>query len=89
MNPLLANKPGNPLLGPGGPKGSKPDLSTLSAEEKKLFEKYGKLPKKTPFQNMQKERKYFDSGDYMMNKAGVTCPGNEGGVGTAIPTPEL
>lgn len=36
------------------------------------------------------ERKYFDSGDYMMNKAGVMSD-TAGGplkVGTAIPTPE-
>jgi hypothetical protein len=31
------------------------------------------------------DRKYFDSGDYMMSKAGVT---QAQPVGTAIPTPE-
>lgn len=31
------------------------------------------------------ERKYFDSGDYMMSKAGVSPPQP---LGTAIPTPE-
>jgi len=34
---------------------------------------------------MQKERKYFDSGDYALSKAGVAPPTI---VGTAIPNPE-
>jgi len=34
---------------------------------------------------MQKERKYFDSGDYALSKAGVAPPTT---VGTAIPNPE-
>jgi len=34
---------------------------------------------------MQKDRKYFDSGDYAMSKAGV---GLQSAVGTAIPNPE-
>jgi len=34
---------------------------------------------------MQKDRKYFDSGDYALSKAGV-APQNT--VGTAIPNPE-
>jgi len=34
---------------------------------------------------MQKERKYFDSGDYALSKAGISPQAN---VGTAIPQPE-
>ncbi|GHJ88167.1 hypothetical protein NliqN6_4569 [Naganishia liquefaciens] len=70
MNPLLKNKV---------------DLSTMSEQERQLFQKYGKLPKKNVLTSMQKERKYFDSGDYAMHKAGV---GAELPVGSAIATPE-
>ncbi|KAF8319028.1 hypothetical protein DL93DRAFT_2054001 [Clavulina sp. PMI_390] len=53
----------------------KVDLSSLSEEEKKLFAKYGKLPThKNVLSKVQKDRKYFDSGDYAMSKAGVTPP---------------
>ncbi|KAF8914918.1 hypothetical protein CPB85DRAFT_1296116 [Mucidula mucida] len=34
---------------------------------------------------MQKDRKYFDSGDYALSKAGVTP---QSAVGTAIPNPK-
>jgi len=34
---------------------------------------------------MQKDRKYFDSGDYALSKAGVT---SQESVGTTIPNPE-
>ncbi|KAF8333502.1 camp-regulated phosphoprotein/endosulfine conserved region-domain-containing protein [Cantharellus anzutake] len=64
----------------------KVDISKLSPEEKKLFEKYGKLPThKNVLAKMQKERKYFDSGDYALSKAGVAP---QASVGTAIPQPE-
>ncbi|KAL7410454.1 camp-regulated phosphoprotein/endosulfine conserved region-domain-containing protein, partial [Mrakia frigida] len=59
----------------------------LSEEEKKLFQLYGKLPaKKNPMNRMQ-ERKYFDSGDYALSKAGKSSEQNVQ-VGTAIPKPE-
>jgi len=68
------------------PARKKVDLSALNPEEKKLFEKYGKLPThKNVLTKMQKDRKYFDSGDYALSKAGVTPQSN---VGTAIPQPE-
>jgi len=60
------------------------DVSSLSSEEKKLFEKYGKVPTHKNIL-MQKERKYFDSGDYALSKAGRAPPTI---VGTAIPNPE-
>lgn len=79
---------------------NKVDLSTLSEEEKVIFQKYGRLPAKkggplgkgglAAHRLAGQERKYFDSGDYMMNKAGVMSD-TAGGplkVGTAIPTPE-
>ncbi|KIM89004.1 hypothetical protein PILCRDRAFT_812894 [Piloderma croceum F 1598] len=50
---------------------------------------YGKLPTHknvlTKMQKTMKDRKYFDSGDYALSKAGV-APQNA--VGTAIPNPE-
>ncbi|KAH8825059.1 Endosulfine-domain-containing protein [Flagelloscypha sp. PMI_526] len=70
---------GNPLM-------SKPILQGLSEQEKQLFAKYGKLPThKNMLTKMQKERKYFDSGDYALSKAGVAPQST---VGTAIPNPE-
>jgi len=65
---------------------NKVDISKLSPQEQQLFAKYGKLPThKNVLMKMQKERKYFDSGDYALQKAGV-APQNT--VGTAIPNPE-
>jgi hypothetical protein len=65
---------------------NKVDISKLSEEEQKLFRLYGKLPThKNVLNKMQKDRKYFDSGDYALSKAGV---GSQNAVGTAIPNPE-
>ncbi|KAI7897793.1 camp-regulated phosphoprotein/endosulfine conserved region-domain-containing protein [Cokeromyces recurvatus] len=56
MNPSQANKV---------------DISKLSEEEKKLLRMYGKLPdRKDLLGHKLKERKYFDSGDYALSKAG-------------------
>nr|GAT50627.1 predicted protein [Mycena chlorophos] len=65
---------------------NKVDISKLNEQEQLLFAKYGKLPThKNALMKMQKDRKYFDSGDYALSKAGV-APQNA--VGTAIPNPE-
>ncbi|KAJ7644269.1 camp-regulated phosphoprotein/endosulfine conserved region-domain-containing protein [Roridomyces roridus] len=67
-------------------KRNKIDISKLNEQEQLLFAKYGKLPNhKNVLMKMQKDRKYFDSGDYALSKAGVE-PQNT--VGTAIPNPE-
>ncbi|KAI0345723.1 Endosulfine-domain-containing protein [Trametopsis cervina] len=67
-------------------KRNKVDISSLTEEEQKLFRLYGKLPThKNVLTKMQKDRKYFDSGDYALSKAGK-APQNT--VGTAIPSPE-
>lgn len=59
---------------------------SLSEEEQKLFRLYGKLPnRKDILGNKLKERKYFDSGDYALSKAGKQ---SQQAVGTAIPNPE-
>lgn len=48
------------------------DLSKLSPQELKLYKLYGRLPgKKDIFQHKLQERKYFDSGDYALSRAGV------------------
>ncbi|CAO1614299.1 unnamed protein product [Parajaminaea phylloscopi] len=65
---------------------NKVDISSLSEEEQKLFRLYGKLPnRKDILGNKLKERKYFDSGDYALSKAGKAP---QQSVGTAIPNPE-
>ncbi|KAG0175101.1 hypothetical protein DFQ28_005011 [Apophysomyces sp. BC1034] len=52
-------------------KANKVDISQLTEEEQKLFRMYGKLPdRKDLLGHKLKERKYFDSGDYALSKAG-------------------
>lgn len=65
---------------------NKVDISKLNPQEQQLFSKYGKLPThKNVLMKMQKDRKYFDSGDYALSKAGKAPQST---VGTAIPNPE-
>ncbi|KAF9061183.1 camp-regulated phosphoprotein/endosulfine conserved region-domain-containing protein [Rhodocollybia butyracea] len=65
---------------------NKVDIGKLNAQEQLLFAKYGKLPThKNTLMKVQKDRKYFDSGDYALSKAGVT---SQESVGTTIPNPE-
>ncbi|KAK4685153.1 hypothetical protein P7C73_g5005, partial [Tremellales sp. Uapishka_1] len=63
---------------------NKVDVSAMTEQEQKAFKMYGKVPAKNLLTKMQKDRKYFDSGDYMMNKAGVQT---DQILGSAIPTP--
>ncbi|KAJ1981979.1 hypothetical protein H4R34_001876 [Dimargaris verticillata] len=59
-------------------------MSKMSEEEKKLFRLYGKLPnRKDLLHNKLKERKYFDSGDYVLSKVGK----NSQPVGEQHPSP--
>ncbi|KAF1811119.1 Endosulfine-domain-containing protein [Eremomyces bilateralis CBS 781.70] len=68
---------------------NKVDVSSLSPEEQRLFRLYGKLPnKKDLLQNKLKERKYFDSGDYALSKAGKASDIGVTSVGTSHPSPE-
>ncbi|KAK3673787.1 hypothetical protein LTR78_006341 [Recurvomyces mirabilis] len=68
-------------------KNNKVDISQLTEEEQKLFRLYGKLPnRKGLLQNKLKERKYFDSGDYAMSKAGKDDVGLVGGLGREHPS---
>jgi len=68
---------------------NKVDVSKLSPEEQRLFRLYGKLPnKKDLLQNKLKERKYFDSGDYALSKAGKASDIGVTQVGREHPVPE-
>ncbi|KAK3215976.1 hypothetical protein GRF29_8g1743984 [Pseudopithomyces chartarum] len=68
---------------------NKVDISKLSPEEAKLFRLYGKLPnKKDLLQNKLKERKYFDSGDYALSKAGKASDIGVTSIGREHPVPE-
>jgi len=68
---------------------NKVDVSKMSEQEAKLFRLYGKLPnKKDLLQNKLKERKYFDSGDYALSKAGKAGDVGVTLVGREHPNPE-
>ncbi|KAH8178891.1 cAMP-regulated phosphoprotein/endosulfine conserved region domain-containing protein [Sarocladium implicatum] len=74
MNPLQKNKV---------------DVKSLSPEEQRLFRLYGKLPSRSDhFAKHLKDRKYFDSGDYAMSKAGKGDGVDAGAVGSQHPVPE-
>ncbi|KAL2264444.1 hypothetical protein VTK26DRAFT_9 [Humicola hyalothermophila] len=65
------------------------DIKSLSPEEQRLFRLYGKLPSRSDhFAKHLKERKYFDSGDYAMSKAGKGDSVDTGAVGSEHPVPE-
>ncbi|KFY83375.1 hypothetical protein V500_10078 [Pseudogymnoascus sp. VKM F-4518 (FW-2643)] len=61
---------------------NKINVSSLSADEQRLFRLYGKLPSK--FGHLT-EHKYFDSGDYALSKAGKACSVDAESVGSQHP----
>ncbi|BFZ56115.1 hypothetical protein PYCC9005_003157 [Savitreella phatthalungensis] len=64
-------------------------MSTLNEEEKKMLSKYGKLPqRKDLLSSKLKERKYFDSGDYALSKAGKASDAGITNIGSQFPNPE-
>ncbi|EMR61406.1 putative endosulphine family protein [Eutypa lata UCREL1] len=68
---------------------NKIDVKSLTPDEQRLFRLYGKLPSKSDhFAKHLKERKYFDSGDYAMSKAGKGDSVDTGAVGSQHPVPE-
>ncbi|KAI9054141.1 hypothetical protein LZ554_001312 [Drepanopeziza brunnea f. sp. 'monogermtubi'] len=68
---------------------NKVDVASLSPDEQRLFRLYGKLPSKSDHLAKQlKERKYFDSGDYALSKAGKASSVDTGSVGSQHPLPE-
>jgi hypothetical protein len=68
---------------------NKVDIKSLSPDEQRLFRLYGKLPSKSDhLAKHLKERKYFDSGDYALSKAGKASSVDTGSVGSQHPLPE-
>ncbi|GFF49752.1 mRNA stability protein mug134 [Aspergillus udagawae] len=68
---------------------NKVDTSSLSPDEQRLLRLYGKMPtKKDLLQNKLKERKYFDSGDYALSKAGKASDVGVTNIGSKHPVPE-
>ncbi|KAL4914187.1 camp-regulated phosphoprotein/endosulfine conserved region-domain-containing protein [Aspergillus aurantiobrunneus] len=68
---------------------NKIDTSKLNPDEQRLFRLYGKMPnKKDLLQNKLKERKYFDSGDYALSKAGKASDVGVTNIGSQHPVPE-
>ncbi|RAO65349.1 uncharacterized protein BHQ10_001361 [Talaromyces amestolkiae] len=68
---------------------NKVDISSLSPDEQRLLRLYGKVPtKKDLLQNKLKERKYFDSGDYALSKAGKASDVGVTSIGSRHPVPE-
>lgn len=68
---------------------NKVDITKMTADEQRLFRLYGKLPnKKDLLQNKLKERKYFDSGDYALSKAGKASDIGVTSIGREHPVPE-
>ncbi|PSS27384.1 hypothetical protein M430DRAFT_91844 [Amorphotheca resinae ATCC 22711] len=70
-------------------KQNKVDISSLTPDEQRLFRLYGKLPSKSDhLAKHLKDRKYFDSGDYALSKAGKASSVDTGSVGSQHPLPE-
>ncbi|KAF4553260.1 mRNA stability protein [Elsinoe fawcettii] len=70
---------------------NKVDINSLTPDEQRLFRMYGKLPNKQDLlKNKLKgqERKYFDSGDYAMSKAGKADDGGVTAIGREHPSPD-
>jgi len=68
---------------------NKVDIKSLSPDEQRLLRLYGKVPtKKDLLQNKLKERKYFDSGDYALSKAGRASDVGVTNIGSRHPVPE-
>ncbi|KAI9016796.1 hypothetical protein DFJ74DRAFT_708847 [Hyaloraphidium curvatum] len=64
------------------------DVAALSPEDRAFFERYGRLPparKDLVNRHLKSDRKYFDSGDYALSKAGKT---SDKDVGSQHPSPE-
>jgi len=79
----------NPFVEMNPHQKKKVDISSLSPDEQRLFRLYGKLPSKADhLAKHLKERKYFDSGDYALSKAGKASSVDTGSVGSQHPLPE-
>jgi hypothetical protein len=71
-------------MDPRQPRQQEP--SSNMSEEQRLLKMYGRLPSKSDLLNRKlKDRKFFDSGDYALSKAGKAPTQN---VGQKHPEPE-
>ncbi|EJS41998.1 YNL157W [Saccharomyces arboricola H-6] len=69
---ISPNNSNTDLAGLTNDEGEIIDTSKFSPSEMKLYKMYGKLPsKKDIFKHTMQKRKYFDSGDYALQKAGI------------------
>lgn len=63
-------------------------IKNLSPQEARLYKMYGKIPTSTQLLNKKiQDRKYFDSGDYALSKAGKVSPATAP-VGSRHPNPD-
>lgn len=70
-------------------RANKIDISSLSPEEQRVFRMYGRLPSRNDIlSNKLKDRKYFDSGDYALSKAGKASSAGVTHIGSQHPVPE-
>lgn len=70
------------------PSVSAVDASSLSPEDARLLRLYGRAPSQSQhFARHLKDRKYFDSGDYALSKAGHGDRLDVGAVGSLHPLP--
>ncbi|KAK9455836.1 camp-regulated phosphoprotein/endosulfine conserved region-domain-containing protein [Dipodascopsis uninucleata] len=70
-------------------RANKIDMSSLSPEEQRVFRMYGRLPSRNDIlSNKLKDRKYFDSGDYALSKAGKASSAGVTHIGSQHPVPE-
>jgi len=68
---------------------NKVDIGSMTPDEQRLFRLYGKLPNRNDLlQKKFQERKYFDSGDYALTKAGKASDAGVTSVGSQHPNPE-
>jgi hypothetical protein len=71
------------------PEQTPPDLAKMTPEERKAFEKYGRLPKQSQLLAKKDNKKYFDSADWAKGqnsgqepKLPKSPPGTAGTTGT-------
>ncbi|CAD0089146.1 unnamed protein product [Aureobasidium mustum] len=60
----------------------------MSPDEQRLFRMYGKLPDKKNLLQNKLKRKYFDSGDYALSKAGKAGDVGVTSIGVEHPSPD-
>ncbi|KAK9382857.1 camp-regulated phosphoprotein/endosulfine conserved region-domain-containing protein [Kockiozyma suomiensis] len=70
-------------------RANKVDISSLTPEEQRILNMYGRLPSSRDIvQKKLNDRKYFDSGDYALSKAGKAASAGVTSIGSQHPVPE-